>query len=79
MLTGSNNNLVPPIYDSWTSQQKRPISISIPETENNKTQLLTNDSLTFSSQPVIKATSKIAQYKKKHTWTDQCCFKPTQK
>jgi hypothetical protein len=65
MLADNINNLVPPIYDAWTSQQNNPISINYPLTENNKTKSLPNNYLTFTSQPVIKAQSHLSHPVKK--------------
>jgi hypothetical protein len=67
MTTDSNNNLVPTIYDTLISQQNRPISINFPETVAYNSQILPNQTLTFSSQPVIKAPPKITLTNKNHT------------
>jgi hypothetical protein len=67
ILADSIKNPVPSIYDTWTSKHKRPITINNPATETNNSQSFPNQSLTFSSQPVIKAPTKITQSSKKNT------------
>jgi hypothetical protein len=58
---------VTPIYDTWTNKNTRPINLTNPETENNQMQLIPNQSLTFSSQPITKASLTFTQASKKNT------------
>jgi hypothetical protein len=66
-LADNINSNIPSLYDTWTSQQQRPITINIPETETNKPQLLPNQAITFSSQPVIKVPPRTTLPNKKIT------------
>jgi hypothetical protein len=67
MIPDSINNHVSTIYDTPISHQNRPITINFPETAASSSQLLPNQTLTFSSQPVIKVPPKITSSNKKHT------------